>query len=82
MDQISDRSFSEVYEFLVSSPTPEDILAFRPSAETQERIHYLLDANKERTLSPEEELELNEFDKIEHVVRMMKIYAKAKMQQR
>ncbi len=82
MDKIADNSFSEVYEFLVSSPSPEEILAFRPSPATQDRIRFLLQVNQERNLTPEEELELSEFDKIEHVVRMLKIYAKAKIQQR
>lgn len=79
MDALKPSAYSEVYEFLVSSPTPEEILAFRPSEETQERIRALLAANKAGTLSPEETLELDEFDKVEHFVRMLKIHAQVKL---
>ena len=34
--------YQEVYYFLASSPTPEQILAFRPSEATQTRIQALL----------------------------------------
>lgn len=50
---------------LSSSPTPEEILAFRPSEATQERIRALLAANKAGILSAEETIELEEFDKVE-----------------
>jgi hypothetical protein len=37
MDALKSSAYSEVSKFLVSSPTPEEILAFRPSEATQER---------------------------------------------
>jgi hypothetical protein len=79
MDILKPAAFSEVCEFLISSPTPENILAFRPSETVQERIRRLLAANKIGELSPEERLELEEFDKVEHFVRMLKIHAQAKL---
>ena len=30
--------YAEVYEFLLSSPTPEQVIAFRASATTQEHV--------------------------------------------
>jgi len=68
--------YQEVFDFLVSSPTPERILAFRPSESTQERIRALLEANKANRLTAEEQIELDEFEQVEHFVRMLKIYAR------
>jgi hypothetical protein len=68
--------YQEVFAFLVSSPTPEDIIAFRPSEATQERIRALLAANKENRLTADEQAELDEFEHVEHFVRMLKIHAR------
>ena len=67
--------YDEVYRFLVKSPSPEDILAFQPSEATSRRIRHLLSENKRRKLTLEEAAELDEFDRIEHMMRMFKIYA-------
>ena len=48
----------EVMAFLLSSPTPQAIIEFRVSNAAQQRLRYLLDANRNRTLSPEEADEL------------------------
>jgi hypothetical protein len=65
--------YREIYYFLASSPSREEILAFRPSPFTQERITELLIANKEGRLTPEQEAELDEFEQVEHFVRMLKL---------
>jgi hypothetical protein len=68
--------YQEVFAFLVSSPTPEQIIAFRPSEATQKRVRTLLEANKESRLTAEEQAELDEFEQVEHFVRMLKIHAR------
>jgi hypothetical protein len=72
-------AYDEVYEFLVSRPTPEEIIAFRPSPVTQTRVQALLDANRNASLTPDERRELDEFDQVEHMVRMLKIKAREKL---
>jgi hypothetical protein len=81
MDVLKPAAFSEVevYEFLISSPTPQEILEFRPSETVQDRIRRLLAANKIGELSTKETLELEEFNRVEHFVRMLKIHAQAKL---
>ncbi len=74
-------ALEEVLEFLVSSPTPQQIVAFRPSIATQEHIRHLLDANQKRKLTTDEESELEEFDQIEHLMRMLKAKARLKLNQ-
>jgi hypothetical protein len=76
MDVAQSPVYQEVFDFLVSSPTPEQILAFRPSESTQERIRALLEANKANRLTAEEQIKLDEFEQVEHFVRMLKIYAR------
>jgi hypothetical protein len=68
--------YQEVYHFLASAPSHDEILAFRPSPATQERIHALLNANKEQRLSADEQAELNEFEQVEHFVRMLKAHTR------
>lgn len=71
--------FDEVYEFLTSAPSPEAIMSFRPSDETQQRISTLLEANRNGSLTPQEQMELEEFSRVEHFVRMLKIHARRKL---
>ena len=72
--------WNEVDEFLTSTPTPKQILDFRPSRPAQERLHYLLEASSNRTLTADEEAELNETMAIEQFMRRLKIKALAKSQ--
>ena len=72
-------AYREVYYFLASAPTHEDILAFRPSEVTQERIRVLLAASKEGRLTLEEQAELDEFEQVEHFVRMLKLHTRQLM---
>lgn len=72
--------FAEVYEFLVSKPTPEQIVAFHTSESTQQRVRELLDANRDDRLTLEEQAELDEFEQVNHFVSMLKIYARQQLQ--
>jgi hypothetical protein len=71
--------FNEVYDFLLSSPTAQQIVSFRPSETTQDRIRDLLGRNQEGRLTEDEQIELDEFLRVEHFVRMLKIKARQKL---
>lgn len=71
--------WNEVDEFLTSTPTPQQILAFRPSQAAQERLRFLLNANGSRTLTADEEAELSENLTVEQFIRRLKIRALAKV---
>ena len=71
--------YDEVYDFLLSAPSPEAVIAFRPSDETQARVRLLLEAHRAGTLSLDEQAELEEFSQVEHFVRMLKIRARHKL---
>ncbi len=46
---------ADIVEFLASLPTPEEILALRPSAALQAQISDLLEKSRNPGLSPDEE---------------------------
>lgn len=57
---------------LLASAAPEQILAFRPSASTQERFEELVYQKKEGHITPREADELNHFLMLEHIFRLAK----------
>jgi len=65
----------EVLSFLLSSPTPQQIIAFHASDVAQERLRYLLDANRTGILSDSERAELEEASQINHFVLLLKAKA-------
>ncbi len=68
--------YQEVYYFLASSPSQQEILSFRPSEAAQQRIHTLLEASKDGHISADEQAELDEFEQVEHFVRMLKLHTR------
>lgn len=79
MAAVTSPLYAEVYEFLISAPTPEAIIAFRASEATQERARALLDANRSGLLTPGEAAELDEFERVNHLISMLKIYARQRL---
>lgn len=65
----------EVLAFLLSSPTPAQIIDFRASDAAQERLRYLLDANRSGTLTPAERAELEEASQLNHFITLLKAKA-------
>ena len=74
LDRISAQD--EVYDFLLSQPTLQDIVRFKPSVETQEHLRDLLEANRSGALSALQKAELDEYMHLGHFVRMLKIRAR------
>jgi hypothetical protein len=64
--------YREILDFLASQPTPEEIIAFRPTPAMQARLTTLLDRSSAGLLSPAEQAELDEFERIEHVLILLK----------
>jgi hypothetical protein len=53
--------FDELITFLASSPSSEELVAYRPPEELQARMSELLEKNRQDSLTSEEETELDEF---------------------
>jgi hypothetical protein len=66
---------------LASQPTPDQILAIRPSPEFQAEFGKLLTQSKNGTLSAKEEVRLDRYLTLEHLVRLAKTSALEKLQQ-
>lgn len=79
MEAVPTPSYTEMLDFLLESPRPEDIIAFRPSEAMKERMSILLEAKRTGIMTPEESAELDEFMKIEHLMRMLKARAHLKL---
>lgn len=60
---------------LVSQPTPEQVLALRPSPALQQRVSSLLARSKPGQLPRDEERELDRLLLLEHLVRLAKARA-------
>ena len=71
--------FADVIERLADLPTPEEVLALRPSAALQARLSALLEKNRTDGLSSEEEHEWAAYGYLEHIVRLAKASAALKL---
>jgi len=65
----------QIVELLASQPSPETILAIRPTPALQARMSELLDRHKSGILSAKEEVELDRYLLLEHWVRLAKAHA-------
>ena len=62
----------EIAEFLAGCPARDDLLAYRPSAQAQERFNELIARSKTRSLSADEEWELDQFEHMEMLIQSIK----------
>jgi len=76
--QVGFDGLSEYLEILAGLPTPEEILALRPSKVLQAQISALLEKNRTEGLTPAEEQEWEGYQYLEHLVRIAKAKARLK----
>jgi hypothetical protein len=79
-ETISYQDDRQIVELLASQPSPEEILAIRPTPALQARMSELLDRNKSGTLAAKEEVELDRYLLLEHWVRLAKAHAYKRLQ--
>jgi hypothetical protein len=75
------QAATEVAQFLAHHPTPEQIVAFHPSAEVAERAYELIHADRENGLSEEECKELESYLVIEYIMELVKLEAHRQLRQ-
>ncbi|MBF0413242.1 MAG: hypothetical protein HQK70_11100 [Desulfamplus sp.] len=73
------EGFSDVLEFLAGLPSPDEIINLRPSDKIEARINHLLEKNRVQGLTPEENIEWEQYQYIEHLVRIAKAKAHLKL---
>ncbi len=76
---LRNRAYDELFDFLTSSPSPEQIILFTPSQPTQYRLKYLLLRQRDGKITREERAELDEFNRIEYLMRRLIAQARNKL---
>lgn len=71
---------ADILEFLASLPSPQEILALKPSDELQAEVQRLIVKTKGDGLSVAEEQLWQQYEYVEHWVRMAKARALLKLQ--
>ena len=79
MAVININAYDEFVDFIMSSPTLEQLTEFRLSETTQQRISELLEINRESRLTAEQEAELDEYLRLEHLMSKLKLRAFEKL---
>lgn len=69
------KAYQEVIDFIAAGTTPQNVVAFRPSAEAEERVTDLLSRQKESSLNAAEASELEHYLQLEHLMRLAKARA-------
>lgn len=64
--------YRALVNFLARKPTSAEIVAYRPTSAMQERLAILLERSHAQHLTTTEQAELDEFERIEHLVIMLK----------
>ncbi|MBM3239180.1 hypothetical protein FJZ31_23035 [Candidatus Poribacteria bacterium] len=72
---------TEVIQFLSKAPSPQDVLNYHVSKQAQGRLRRLLALNEAGMLSETEQLELDELQRLEHIVIMLKAQIAAQLKQ-
>jgi hypothetical protein len=75
------NGLNSILEKLASLPSPQEVLALRPTPQVQEHIEALLEKNRTHGLSPEEQREWDRYEYVEHLVRLAKINAARKLRE-
>ncbi|MDB2685739.1 hypothetical protein N9Y42_00830 [Mariniblastus sp.] len=65
-------AFDSLLELLASNADPDQVLGFRLPENSQRRLDELLAKNRANTLTDADRSELQSFEQLEHVVRLLK----------
>lgn len=70
------KVYNELVEFFAAGTTAQKIASFKASKETQMRVRILLESQKNGTATASDLDELDDFLKLEHIMRLTKARAK------
>lgn len=73
---VPQKSYDEIVDLFARTSSSE-VLAFRPSVESQDRVRYLLERNENGELTQDEAAELERFGELEHLMQLVKARAQA-----
>lgn len=70
------KAYEELVDFIAAGSTPAGLLQFQPSPGTKARVQELIRKEKDAGLLPEETSELDDYLKLEHLMRLAKARAR------
>jgi hypothetical protein len=70
------RAADEVVEFIAREISPEALVNFRPSDSTRQRVWELVNKEKEAGLTPDEKCELDDYERLEHLLILTRAKAR------
>ncbi|MFN7922956.1 MAG: hypothetical protein U0Q16_22830 [Bryobacteraceae bacterium] len=73
--------YDEILDFLASGTTPASLASFRSSEGTQRRVEYLIDRQRDGSISSEDAEELEEYLRLEHFMIMAKARARLRLKE-
>ena len=68
--------YNELLDFLMTAPSPQAIINFKISPLAQERLHDLLQKNREAQLTDAEQNELDAYEQVDHMMTLLKARAR------
>ena len=74
-------AYDEIVDLFTEPAIAERVLSFHPSPGMQERVEALLEKNRNGTLTPDEQAELDEVERLEHFMRLVKARLRQKLAQ-
>ena|SRR5215217_1588301 len=69
------QSYDEIVDLFARGASSAEVLAFRPSQKTQQRVRDLLERNAANELTEAEAVELERFGELEHLMQLVKARA-------
>ena len=73
------HGLAQVLEKLAALPSPQEVMALRPTPELNDRIRFLLQKNRDEGLTTQEKEEWERYETVEHLVRLAKGSAAARL---
>jgi len=72
--------YTEIIDFLAAGTTPTSLITFRPSEAAKQRVAELIQREKSEGLTAEEQVELEHYLQLEHLMRLAKARARRYLQ--
>ena len=72
-------AYDEMVDLFADPAVAERVLNFHPSPAMQARIEELLEKNRQGNLNSEEQAELDEVERLEHFMRLIKARIRQKL---
>jgi hypothetical protein len=76
------RVYDEIIDRIALSTGPQDIVSFHASEATNELVADLVRREKDASLTSKEKAELDEYLRLEHIMRMVKARARLHLSRR